>query len=120
METRRRMETKTRSLIKALSWRVLASLITSAVIFGFTGNVSASLLVGVLDSAIKIFIYFAHERVWAAIPFGQAKGSVGGLVLTKPLTAEDQRIIAKKLEELGYLPESHETNSGQSPAPELG
>lgn len=65
-----RMETRIRSLLKALSWRVIASAITGSVVFCFTGKGWLSLAVGLADSLIKILAYFMHERIWTTIPFG--------------------------------------------------
>ena len=67
------METKRRSLIKALSWRFLATTITSAVAYALTGKGSFALQIGLIDTAIKIFVYFGHERVWQRIPYGRVE-----------------------------------------------
>jgi uncharacterized membrane protein len=32
-----------------------------------------ALSIGVVDSLIKIFVYYAHERAWTAIPFGRLR-----------------------------------------------
>jgi len=67
------METKRRSLIKALSWRVFATVITGTVAFCLTGKAGFALEIGLIDTAIKIFVYFAHERVWQRIPYGRVE-----------------------------------------------
>ncbi|MCA9411638.1 MAG: DUF2061 domain-containing protein [Candidatus Omnitrophica bacterium] len=67
------METHRRSLAKALSWRVFAFLITFVVALAVTGKTELSAGIGLADSLIKVFAYYAHERVWFRIPFGQAK-----------------------------------------------
>ncbi len=65
------METAKRSLLKAMTWRVLATLITSCVAYVLTGKIAFALEIGTLDTLIKLFIYFAHERVWQRIPYGK-------------------------------------------------
>jgi uncharacterized membrane protein len=65
------METKRRSFIKALSWRVFATVITGTVAFALTGKGGFALEIGLIDTAIKIFVYFGHERVWQRIPYGR-------------------------------------------------
>jgi adenylylsulfate kinase len=67
------METKARSLAKAVSYRLFGSLSTAGLVFVFTGNWKASLGAGAADSIIKILLYFLHERLWAHINFGRAR-----------------------------------------------
>jgi uncharacterized membrane protein len=65
------METKRRSILKALSWRFLATVITSLVVYFMTGKLTFALEIGGIDTVIKLGVYFAHERVWLMIPFGK-------------------------------------------------
>ena len=65
------METNRRRLAKALSWRVFATIITGSVAYVLTGKASFALEIGMIDTFIKIFVYFAHERVWQRIPYGR-------------------------------------------------
>ena len=65
------METRRRSLAKALTWRLLATIITMSVAFVLTGKLTFALEIGSIDTGIKIFIYFAHERLWQLIPYGK-------------------------------------------------
>jgi uncharacterized membrane protein len=67
------METRARSLAKALSWRLLATLITTGVAYTLTGKISFAVEIGAIDTVIKIFIYFGHERLWQLIPFGKIR-----------------------------------------------
>jgi uncharacterized membrane protein len=68
-----RMESKTRSLAKAVSYRVFGSLSTAALVFLFTNSWKASVGAGAADSVIKIFLYFLHERLWERIPYGRPR-----------------------------------------------
>ena len=63
-------EIRIRSLIKTVSWRIIASLITMLLIFIFTGNHILSLGVGFLDMVTKLIAYYIHERVWNNIRWG--------------------------------------------------
>jgi adenylylsulfate kinase len=67
------MESHSRSIAKAVTYRVFGSGITALIVFLFTKNASASLGAGVADSVIKIGLYFLHERVWEYISFGRPK-----------------------------------------------
>ena len=65
------METARRSFVKALSWRVFATLITMSVAYFLTEEVKFALEIGAIDTVAKLVIYFAHERVWQRIPYGK-------------------------------------------------
>lgn len=65
------MESHRRSLVKALSWRLLATFITTGIVFALTGKGEFAATIGVADTVVKFFIYFAHERLWNRIPYGR-------------------------------------------------
>ena len=67
------METKKRSIVKALSWRFIATFITSLVVFVLTDELAFAAKIGLLDTSIKLGAYFLHERMWLRIPFGRYK-----------------------------------------------
>jgi len=62
---------RTRSLLKTISWRVIASLGTVILVYIFTGELTISLGVGALDAIIKTVLYYAHERAWSRIRLGE-------------------------------------------------
>jgi uncharacterized membrane protein len=64
-------ETPRRSIAKALSWRILAGLITACVALGMTGKLKFAAEIGLIDTLVKLLIYFVHERVWNRIGFGR-------------------------------------------------
>lgn len=64
-------EHRKRSLVKAITWRVIASLATFTIVFLFTGEWILSLGVGMLDVIIKFILYYAHERGWNLIKWGK-------------------------------------------------
>lgn len=64
-------ESKRRSVAKALSWRVLATIITTVVAFVLTGKLHFALEIGLVDTGIKLVIYFAHERLWNKVSYGR-------------------------------------------------
>jgi uncharacterized membrane protein len=67
------MESHARSIAKAVSYRVLGSISTAAIVFVFSGNYKIAASVGILDSIVKIALYFLHERLWNYIDFGRQK-----------------------------------------------
>lgn len=96
-------ERKVRSLFKAITWRIIAFTITSTLAFLFTHKALVAISIGFLDSFIKIFAYFIHERVWLKLPFGVEKHPLEEFQVKKTLTEEDRKVIREKLKELGYL-----------------
>jgi len=67
------MESHYRSLVKAVSYRVLGSAATAMIAFVFTHKPMLSLGVGVADMVTKIGLYYLHERIWERIHFGRPK-----------------------------------------------
>ena len=67
------METHVRSVAKAVSWRIVATLTTVLLVYVFTRNLVVSGGVGVTELLFKLLIYYVHERVWNAIGFGRIK-----------------------------------------------
>jgi len=72
-------ESHTRSVMKAVSWRVLGTVTTSALVFVFTRRLVLSLAVGAVEFLSKIGLFWMHERVWDRIRFG--RGTVRPAVL---------------------------------------
>jgi uncharacterized membrane protein len=64
-------ETRARSVAKALSWRVIAGLITASVALAMTGQLKFAAEIGLIDTLVKLLIYFLHERAWNRIRFGR-------------------------------------------------
>ena len=67
------VESRSRSIVKAVSYRILGSITTGLIVFVITGKGDLSLGVGGLDMVAKIAVYFVHERIWDRIAFGREK-----------------------------------------------
>lgn len=65
------METNARSLVKAVSYRLLGSMATTSVVYLLTGRAAVSLGAGTLDLVIKLALYYVHERIWDRIGYGR-------------------------------------------------
>lgn len=63
-------ETHTRSVLKGVTWRVVASATTMAIVYVLTGNLELVASVGALDVGAKIFFYYLHERGWGKVRWG--------------------------------------------------
>ncbi|HBT91865.1 MAG: hypothetical protein UV57_C0028G0015 [Parcubacteria group bacterium GW2011_GWD2_43_10] len=56
--------TKLHSLAKTVSWRIIATMITWAVVFLFTGEVQESTIITLSSATILMVVYYFHERFW--------------------------------------------------------
>jgi len=63
--------TKTRSFVKALSYRIWGTLSSVVVAYAITKNASLSVTIAFWETVVKVFIYYAHERVWNYIQWGR-------------------------------------------------
>ena len=70
-------ESRLRSILKALSWRVLATLTTIAIAYFIVGDVKTALKIGAVEVVAKMLIYYLHERAWAKVPLGTVRCWVG-------------------------------------------
>lgn len=64
-------ESHSRSVAKALSWRILGTVATAGLVFIFTRRLSLSLAVGGLEFVSKIGLFWLHERAWDRTSFGR-------------------------------------------------
>lgn len=64
-------ETRRRSMAKAISWRILAAFITTGVALAMTHQLDFAAKIGIIDTSVKLLIYFVHERLWNRVGFGR-------------------------------------------------
>jgi uncharacterized membrane protein len=64
-------ESHTRSILKALSYRILGSTATGVVGWWISGSIKVGAAVGLADTAIKLVLYYVHERVWHRVKWGK-------------------------------------------------
>ena len=60
-------KSKTKSFLKTLSWRLIATLTTILVAYFIIGDVSAALAIGGVEFFIKMVVYYLHERAWSKV-----------------------------------------------------
>lgn len=60
-------ETHMRSILKGLTWRLVASCTTMSIAWYITGKVELALEIGFIEVFAKVAIYYVHERIWANI-----------------------------------------------------
>lgn len=60
-------DSRIRSIVKALTWRVIATGTTMSLVYIGTGDVELMAHIGAADVVLKLFFYYAHERTWGHI-----------------------------------------------------
>jgi len=60
-----RVDSYLRSVVKAFSWRIIATLTTAAIAYWVTGRIDTAVLIGGIEFFLKIGIFYVHERLWA-------------------------------------------------------
>ena len=71
-------EAHSRSLAKAISWRVLGSIDTFLLSWLFTANVAAAGAIASTEVLTKMVLYYLHERAWSRVGWGMDKDTAGG------------------------------------------
>ena len=70
------METKSRTLAKALSWQGLGLVTTTALGYLATGSITAGGTLALSSAMLGLVVYLAHERLWQRISWGRTGGNV--------------------------------------------
>jgi len=60
-----------RSLVKAVSWRVVGSLDTFILSLIFTGSGQYAISIASAEALTKIALYYVHERAWRRVRWGR-------------------------------------------------
>ena len=66
-------EQKKRSILKAATWRITASLDTFIIAWIITGDWKIGGSIAGIEVITKIFFYYFHERIWNIIKQGKKK-----------------------------------------------
>ena len=67
------MESKLRSLVKGVLYRIIGTSLTFGVSFSITGSLPKASLITLILLFSKVGIYFAYERIWNKIGWGRRK-----------------------------------------------
>lgn len=97
------VETHSRTVMKTVSWRIVATLTTGVIVYVFTGEILKSLGVMGVESVLKILFYYLHERVWNMVQWGKKKHPLASIPVNKELVPEDMEKVKQQLKDLGYL-----------------
>ena len=64
ISTLKDQSSRTRSLVKALTWRITATLTTAGIACAVTGELKTAAMIGGIEFVLKFMTYYGHERAW--------------------------------------------------------
>ncbi len=70
-------EMSRRSIAKGASWRIVATFDTTLISLLVTRNPFQTINISVTEIFTKIFLFWAHERLWLRVPWGRIHGNQG-------------------------------------------
>ena len=73
-------ESRIRSLLKAITYRITGTITTTLIVFLVTGELTIAFAIGVVEPVAKIIVYYLHERAWQLVP----RGTIHRLFASKP------------------------------------
>ena len=82
--------------VKAVVYRFYSSIITFIIAYLLTKNLVASISIGIIDSLVKIFSYYAFDEIWAKLTGFKTNPAV---IFLTGLSASGKTTIAKALVE---------------------
>ncbi len=59
--------------MKGISWRVVATTTTIAIVYFFFDRLDLAIAAGMVETLLKVGLYWAHERVWFKVNWGRKK-----------------------------------------------
>ena len=120
-------DTNRRSIVKGLSWRVVATSTTTAIVYVFFDRLDLAIAAGMIETVLKVGLYWGHERIWHKIRWGReqiepfnlwftglplsGKTTIADLVYEKlrslqvPIERIDSSDVRKRIPDIGYTRE---------------
>jgi len=96
-------ETNQRSIVKGISWRIIATTTTIIIVYIFFGRLDLAIAAGMIETVLKVALYWLHERAWFKIHWGRKKIEPFNLWFTgRPLSGKTT-IANKVYDELEKL-----------------
>lgn len=72
-EIKENRESRLRSLLKGITWRILGTLDTMLISYFVTGKWTFALSIASIEVITKFILYYFHERAWQIIPRGRIR-----------------------------------------------
>ena len=117
-------DTNRRSVVKGLSWRVVATSTTTAIVYVFFDRLDLAIAAGMIETVLKVGLYWGHERIWHKVRWGReqiepfnlwftglplsGKSTIADLVYEKlrslqvPIERIDSSDVRKLIPDIGY------------------
>ncbi|EAR51354.1 hypothetical protein OG2516_15359 [Oceanicola granulosus HTCC2516] len=70
------METRTRSVVKAVVWNLLGLTVMALVGLAMTGSLALGGTMALVNAALGLSMYVGYERLWDRIAWGRQAGRV--------------------------------------------
>ena len=65
------MDTKTRSIIKTISWRITGTLCTFLISWVILDDIKTSSAIAIIQLTFNSIVFYFHERLWNIVRWGQ-------------------------------------------------
>ena len=116
-------ETNKRSIVKGISWRVVATTTTIAIVYFFFDRLDLAIAAGMIETVLKVGFYWLHERVWHKVRWGKKKIEpfnlwFTGLPLSGKTAIADK--VYKELEKLQIPIERLDSKDIRDVVPDVG
>ncbi len=116
-------ETNKRSIAKGISWRIVATTTTILIVYFFFGRLDLAIAAGLIETVLKVILYWAHERVWMKIWWGKKRIEpfnlwFTGLPLSGKTTIADK--VYKELKKLKIPIERLDSKDIREVVPNIG
>jgi len=96
-------ETNKRSIAKGITWRVVATTTTIAIVYFFFNRLDLAIAAGMIETVLKVGLYWIHERAWFKVKWGRKKIEPFNLWFTGVPLSGKTTIADKVYEELKKL-----------------
>ncbi|HYK88211.1 MAG TPA: DUF2061 domain-containing protein [Acidobacteriota bacterium] len=97
------METRKRSWMKSVTWRVAGIGILGAITYAFTRDVAQTTAITLFFHALRFALYYCHERLWDRTDWGRIRHPLDTIQMRSDLSVYDRERIRRFLAEQGYL-----------------
>lgn len=68
---RRGLESRTRSILKSVTFRIIVILSDIIVIYVLTHRIGLTIALTILTNIASTVLYYLHERIWNAVKWGR-------------------------------------------------
>ncbi len=64
-------ETRTRSVVKALFWRLIVFVADFSIAYLILGSYTLATKLALIKVVVSFFLYYSHERIWDKVRWGR-------------------------------------------------